>query len=89
MRELGAGKRPGPVPKWQEQQIGHLSRRTRTARSGFRRIAEHDQGVRRRLDALEQCFVLDADFFEVGDPLVDCLATFDLKRQVVESGAPS
>jgi hypothetical protein len=42
----------------------------------------------RRLSALEQCFVFDANFVEVGDPLVDGLATGDLKCQVVESGAP-
>ena len=44
--------------------------------------------MRHRLRALEDCFVFDAEVIEVGDPLVECLPTGDLKRQVVESGAP-
>ena len=33
VRELGAGKRPRPLPRRQVQRIGHLSRRTRRAPS--------------------------------------------------------
>lgn len=36
LREVGGGARPGPGPQRQVRSVGHLSRRTRTARSGSR-----------------------------------------------------
>src|SRR5271166_3440775 len=51
------------------------------------RVAEHHQGVRQRLGALEQCVVLDTHGVEAGDPSVHVFPTGDSERHMVESRA--